>query len=305
MSKISVIVPVYNVEKYLDRCIKSILNQTFTDFELILIDDGSPDNCPKMCDEWAKKDSRIVVIHKENGGVSSARNFGLDKASGEYISFVDPDDVLHSQFYEIMVKNIGESEIAFCDYMRFSDKCLFENIDGTLIEPEILNNKKVFNHSSLSCYVVWNKLIKSSIINGQRFDAQIKNAEDSLFAFDLLLKCHSVVFINKKLYGYFVRDDGAVGNIDSKGRLDVFYVYKYINDVSEKEKFPAFDYIHGVFLYSVISLFYNSKDLDKNVFNQCRKYLLNNLYSLIFGKDKKIMTTKEKIVLILNLFFKY
>lgn len=88
MPEISIIVPVYKVEKYLDRCVKSILAQTFTDFELILVDDGSPDNCPKMCDEWAKKDERIRVIHKENGGVSSARNAGLRVAVGKYIGFV-------------------------------------------------------------------------------------------------------------------------------------------------------------------------------------------------------------------------
>lgn len=302
---ISVIVPVYNVEKYLEKCIDSIINQTYENLEIILVDDGSPDNCPVICDEYAKKDERIVVIHKENAGVSSARNFGLDIAKGEYISFVDSDDVLYHRFYEIMISNIGDSEIAFCDYIRFSDNCSFENIDTDLIKTELLKNKHVFDYPKLSFYPVWNKLIKSSVINEQRFDIDKKNAEDSLFTFDLLHKCSSAVLINEKLYGYFVRDNGAVGNIDFKGWLDVFYVSKYINDVSMKEKIPSFIYIHGVFLHDVISLFYNSKDIDKNVFNQCRKYLLKDLYSILFGKYKKIMTIKEKIVLILNLFFKY
>ena len=92
MSKISVIIPVYKVEKYLDKCIESVVNQTFTDLEIILIDDGSPDRCPEICEQWAKKDSRIVVIHKKNGGLSDARNAGLNIATGEFISFVDSDD---------------------------------------------------------------------------------------------------------------------------------------------------------------------------------------------------------------------
>ncbi|MCH5320896.1 MAG: glycosyltransferase, partial [Eubacterium sp.] len=90
--KVSIIVPVYNVEKYLNRCVESIVKQTYTNLEIILVDDGSPDNCPAMCDAWAERDSRIKVIHKENGGVSSARNIGIDNADGDYISFVDSDD---------------------------------------------------------------------------------------------------------------------------------------------------------------------------------------------------------------------
>ena len=92
---VSVIIPIYNVEKYLDRCLKTIVGQTYNNLEIILIDDGSPDSCPQKCDGWAKKDSRIKVIHKKNGGVSSARNRGLDVATGEYISFIDPDDIIH------------------------------------------------------------------------------------------------------------------------------------------------------------------------------------------------------------------
>ena len=103
--KISIIVPVYKVEKYIHKCIDSILAQTFTDFELILVDDGSPDNCGKICDEYAKEDSRIVVIHKDNGGVSDARNIGISRANGEYIGFVDSDDYIDKDMY----KNLYES----------------------------------------------------------------------------------------------------------------------------------------------------------------------------------------------------
>ena len=110
MPKISVIVPIYNVEKYLRRCVDSILNQTFSDFELILVDDGSPDNCGKICDEYAVKDRRIVVIHQKNGGLSTARNAGIDWAfvnsNSQYLSFIDRDDWVHPDFLEFLYRAI-------------------------------------------------------------------------------------------------------------------------------------------------------------------------------------------------------
>ena len=116
MSLISVIVPIYNVEKYLDRCVDSIINQTYKNLEIILVDDGSPDNCLAICDSWAEKDRRIKVIHKENGGVSSARNSALDIASGDYIGFVDSDDWIEPDMYEILIKNAKkyDADISRC-----------------------------------------------------------------------------------------------------------------------------------------------------------------------------------------------
>lgn len=119
--KLSIIVPVYKVEKYLDRCVQSILGQTFEDFELILVDDGSPDSCGKMCEDWAGKDSRIKVIHKKNGGLSDARNAGLDIAQGEYIGFVDSDDYIKPDMYEILVSNLEDcpADIQYVGMLMF------------------------------------------------------------------------------------------------------------------------------------------------------------------------------------------
>ena len=103
LPKVSIIVPCWGVEKYLDRCVESLVNQTLTDIEIILVDDGSTDNCPAMCDRWAEKDSRIKVIHKENGGLSSARNAGLDACTGDYIGFVDSDDWIEPDMYEYLL----------------------------------------------------------------------------------------------------------------------------------------------------------------------------------------------------------
>ena len=129
--KISIIVPVYKVEPYIHKCIDSILNQTFKEFELILVDDGSPDNCGNICDEYAKKDNRVRVIHKENGGISSARNIGLDVSNGEYIGFVDSDDYIKLDMYE-----------------RLYNSCKVNNADisiiGTIEVDE--NGKKLYEH---------------------------------------------------------------------------------------------------------------------------------------------------------------
>ena len=127
---ISVIVPIYNVEKYLDRCLKSIINQTYKNLEIILIDDGSPDNCGTICDEYAKKDNRIKVVHKDNGGLVKARNTGLDIATGEYISFIDPDDWIELNMYEEMIKIADETntDIVRCGYYRDNDKESMERI---------------------------------------------------------------------------------------------------------------------------------------------------------------------------------
>ena len=115
---ISIIVPVYRTEKYLDRCVESIVNQTYKNLEIILVDDGSPDDCPKMCDEWAKKDKRIKVIHKENGGVSSARNIGIKSAKGKYIGFVDSDDYIEKEMYESLIDVLNKNknlDYIYCD----------------------------------------------------------------------------------------------------------------------------------------------------------------------------------------------
>ena len=131
---ISIIVPIYNVEKYLKKCIDSIINQTYKNLEIILVDDGSPDNCGKICDEYAKKDNRIKVIHKENGGVSSARNVGVENATGEYIGFVDSDDYIEKDMYEVLINNLKKEN---ADISIISNYEVYKN--------KIIENKKKEN----------------------------------------------------------------------------------------------------------------------------------------------------------------
>lgn len=196
MPEISIIVPVYKTEEYLPRCIDSILAQTFTDFELLLIDDGSPDNCGKICDEYAEKDSRIRVFHKENGGVSSARNVGLDNALGTYIGFVDSDDYITPDMYEMLYRGFHSGkdvQLSACG-IRFEGKT---ETDSTIEDTEIhfLDNddivRNIFgceHHLRLNIY---NKLYPKKLIGDLRFNTSIKIAEDVLFLAEFIA-CVSV-----------------------------------------------------------------------------------------------------------------
>lgn len=175
--KLSIIVPVYKVESYLRRCVDSILAQTFTDFELILVDDGSPDGCPAICDEYAEKDSRVKVIHKENGGLSDARNAGLDIAQGEYIGFVDSDDWIHPEMYEVLYDhaNRERADIAQIKLLQFLDgtEPLDISIEGQKTESLIFTNQQLVDEYYTSRYAVnctvCNKLYRKEIFSHIRF----------------------------------------------------------------------------------------------------------------------------------------
>lgn len=206
---ISIIVPVYNAEKTLGRCVNSISSQTFQDWELLLIDDGSTDRSGKLCDEYASKDQRIKVFHKENGGVSSARNVGLDHAKGEWITFVDSDDWIENDYLHFLT-NIGNY-----DCIVGSLSChKGENVSNIVIEDIFCNNNKdIANvlsrlNKHLGLFVPWNKLLKNKIISNYklRFNEDINSGEDSLFIYHYLFHINSIYASKKVLYHYIVGD---------------------------------------------------------------------------------------------------
>ena len=212
--KISVIVPVYNVEKYLPRCIDSILNQTYKNLEIILVDDGSPDNCPAICDEYTQRDSRIKVIHKENGGVSSARNAGLDVATGEYIGFVDSDDWIATNMYEFLINSLTEqkADISICNFHSVDiNGNSYNNVQyfgGIFFQDEILNK---YLSDSLCTPCVFNKLFNAQTIGGIRFDLSKKIGEDFLFNYFVFKNAKKIVTVEDLLYYYSVdRCDSAI-----------------------------------------------------------------------------------------------
>jgi glycosyltransferase involved in cell wall biosynthesis len=212
MPIISIIVPIYNAEKYLVRCIDSILNQSFTDFECILVNDGSTDNSALMCENYVKKDNRIVVIHKENGGVSSARNVGLKTAKGEYVCFVDSDDMVKSTYVENLM--VGDFDIVVTGCTHVYEKKIhtalpdsFETKNFSRIKLCFLDLERLI---LLNC--VYLKKYKSQIIrqNDISFDVECSHGEDTLFVFSYLQYCKSIKVVNKSDYLHYVEIEGSL-----------------------------------------------------------------------------------------------
>lgn len=199
--KISVIVPIYNAVTYLSCCLDSILAQTFIDWELILVDDGSPDLCGVICDDYAKKDSRIRVIHKPNGGVSSARNSGLDVAKGEYICFIDADDKIDSRYLEAFV-NAEKSDLVISGF-KYNSGDKYTPGNAFYIGNDFVNRvPQIIRLQSI--YVPWAKMFKRCIIenNKLRFDIKLRLSEDTTFVYYYLSFCNSVTLIDNDYYYY-------------------------------------------------------------------------------------------------------
>ena len=228
MPKLSIIVPVYKVEQYIHKCVDSILNQTFTDFELILVDDGSPDNCGKICDEFVQKDERVRVIHKENGGVSSARNLGVDEAKGEYISFIDPDDWIELNMYEDIFNFVNENNVdvaCFEVYEVKGNKCSahyrFER-NRVFEKEEALYDILVDIIDNSPC----NKVYKRSVWEGVRFPVG-RRFEDVATIYKTFHNSNKVGYMKKAFYYYLKREGSAIAlSFDAQRRFENFLGYK-------------------------------------------------------------------------------
>lgn len=234
--EISVIVPIYKVEKYLPHCIDSIMNQTFTDLEIILVDDGSPDNCGKICDEYAAKDSRIRVIHKENGGLSDARNAGISIAKGKYVGFVDSDDFIESQMYEVLYNMIIRdcSDIAICGvyhhfkagkYPHYSPKECYV-CDGKEAFVLSLEGKKVIVSAC-------SKLYQKNVFDNICFRTG-KTYEDAFFLSSLLLPDIKVSITTTSYYNYCHRNNSITTVGFSPKTMDVIEAYEYNYEQARK-----------------------------------------------------------------------
>ena len=208
---LSIIVPVYKVENYLPKCIDSILAQTFTDFELILVEDGSPDNCPALCDAAAAKDARIRVIHQKNGGLSAARNAGLDVARGAWIGFVDSDDYIAPEMYEVLyhaVQSTG-ADLALCDYAEVDENgapCPLMHV--SLSEGELTGQELLKRASGLVVQLAWNKLYRRAIFTQLRYPEGKLN-EDLFLIPEVCLQIQKAVVVPKVLY-YYVQRSGSI-----------------------------------------------------------------------------------------------
>jgi len=317
---ISVIVPIYNVEKYLSKCIESIINQTYKDLEIILVNDGSLDNCPRICDEYAKKDNRIKVIHKENGGVSTARNIGLDKALGDYIFFVDSDDYLDLRMIEVLYNNMKKykADISMCNYIRVDNYDV--KVSNNEEQIEIYSNIQALNrlykdtytfHEDYALFIApWNKLYKKELFDNLRYPIG-KIYEDGATIYKVLYKSNKIVHTNQILYYYYQSPNSISRKKFDKTRLDrldafkgqmEFYKDKGLNELY----FYAFNTYLNMFIeyYSLANIVGQPemaeymKNKFKKEFKKAKKelnlskerieYLNEFLYPKLYGVKAKI-----------------
>lgn len=232
MKLLSIIVPVYNVKPYLKKCVESIINQTYTNLQIILVDDGSTDGSQNICDEFAQKDSRIVVIHKENGGLSTARNMGMDKAKGEYIAFVDSDDWLEPNMYYDLITQLEKhnADIAVCSFYECKDDK--KNAIGDSRSVKILNTEDIFSNKNQLRFLAWNKIFRKSFVERLRFvPGQVY--EDFHFCRQVFLQTKKLVYLDAPLYNYRVSRPGNTNSSFKPGRMCIFGEFDaLINDLA-------------------------------------------------------------------------
>lgn len=296
--KISVIVPVYNVEQYLERCVNSIINQTYTNLEIILVNDGSTDNSGKLCDELAKKDERIRVIHKENGGLSDARNRGIDEAESDLVGFIDSDDYIDSDMYEVLLKNLNNTDADL-------SMCALYDVYNNTPEAQVTNKetwelsseqaiKMVMEAKILSVTAV-NKLYRKSLFTDLKFEVG-KIAEDAFIMIKLLDKCEKIVATNEKKYYYVHRENSITTQKFSTKFLNVIEAYEQNSNII-LEKYPklkdvAQTRMNWAYFYVLDRLLlddnYNDKELENKLISYLKNHRKDILNDPLFTKGRKI-----------------
>ena len=272
---ISIIIPVYNVEKYLKECLESVINQTYTNLEIILVDDGSTDGSGNICDEYKKRDTRIKVIHKENGGVSIARNLGLNYVNGQYIGFIDSDDYVEPEYCEKLLKSIKENNVqcALCKFDKVYEKKnqnnTFESnyiMDANGLIMEILDVQKGFGFCTQK---LWTKNALADI----RYNENIKVGEDSLFCIESCKNIDKVFVLNEKLYHYRFNENSLVRKFDEK------YAQKYLRAMQETKKY--------------IDKNYNKPEIIKKFNNYIVYNILIIVINYCFNRNNKMSIIKQ------------
>lgn len=297
---ISVVVPVYKAENYIHRCIDSILSQSHTDFELLLIDDGSPDNCGAICDEYAAKDSRVRVFHKANGGVSTARNYGVEKSLGQWITFVDSDDYVHPDFLSSLYSRHDADFIVGSSQVVGSDEVWRGVLDDTYYDKEALRDSVVSLCMSINFQTPWGKLFRADIIrdNNIIFNEKIHLGEDSLFVLSYLLYTNTVQTCSRPYYFY------ERGNVS--GLSQNFYPIEHYFYAMEAfdEVFNRLEKVYGISLKQVnreYLLLYCSKQIyyiyhcKQNLFykRKCLKQMCENIHLRFLFSDTTTACRKK------------
>ena len=306
-TKVSVIVPIYNSERYIDKCIQSIINQTFKDIELILVDDGSTDKSVEISNKYAEKDKRIKIIKQKNKGVSSARNYGISIATGDFITFVDSDDFIEIDMLDILYNAAIDNN---CDVVLSGIKIIKDNN----IKYEFTKDSKIytkqevfklfyFDREPFSPNYAWGKLIKRSICNKIKFREDIFLREDALFSMELFINCsNNIMFLNKYLYNY-VQRDGSESKHFSKKRITSFYALeellnlaKEIDSEYEKSFLKVYSKLILSILQDIISFdFENNKEEYFKISKSLNKHYIDNIKSKDISYKNKIHLSLIKI----------
>lgn len=287
---ISVIIPIYNVEVFLRECLDSVLDQTYRNLEIILIDDGSSDKCGAICDEYAGKDSRIKVIHKENGGLSDARNAGLDICTGDFISFVDSDDFIHPKFIETLLNAIltTDADISMC---FFTSENFVESS-----EMEKTNILDFVEHEAINLptkFVVWNKLYPRKYWEDNRFVKGVKH--EDVCAFSFIFEYKSIALLQSQLYHYRNREESITAKPSKESLKDLSDAVEFLESKVPKncKKFRR-----KLFQGRILQL-----TRRVSMFNdqEAKVKIRKNIYKIV--EDPQVLTWKEKTMVILKSLF--
>ena len=301
---ISIIVPIYGVEKYIRECVESILAQTLPDIEIILVDDGSKDGCPAICDEYAAKDGRVKVIHKENGGLVSARQAGLKAASGDYIGFVDGDDKIEPDMYletDKLIKKYSPDAVVceyFCDYedrteissQMFGREYYNKEELRNEIYPKMLFAGKYYSFGiSPNC---WSKVFRREILEKYLplVDPDTRMGEDAAFTYPCLLDSESVCFIKKPLYRYRILSSSMSRGYDEKLRDIVFHAYRRLKENNEKADFDISEQLDYYLVYLANFLIRNCAKAGGKI---SKKEIKDTLGGIV--KDAEIVSAARRV----------
>ena len=304
---ISIVIPVYKVEKYLEKCVESVINQTYKNLEILLVNDGSPDNCPKICDEYAQKDNRIKVIHKENGGLSDARNAGIDVATGKYITFIDSDDYISNDYVEYMY-NLAKkhnAQIATCEFEIVYLEDELKNNSEYIEDIEVLTPRDFFYNmlfAKRSDVTACAKLYEIELFKEIRYPKGVVY-EDTATTYKLIEKCNKIATGNKKCYFYFTRPNSISKMCGfNKNEID------YIKNTDEMLKYLQNKYPDLEQAIDRFDLYANFRILRLLLFTKPRnKKMEKEIFRKIKNKRMKVLKYKDtpkrdKMAIVLSFF---
>ena len=304
---ISVIVPIYKVEKYLDKCIESIINQTYYNLEIILVDDGSPDKCGEICDKYALQDDRIVVIHKENGGLSDARNKGLKVSTGKFISFIDSDDFISVNYFEYLYSLLKKynADISVVLPYKFSnyDEIKINNTGGKVTVYNASEALITMLYQKKFDNAAWGKLYKKDVVKNIEFPVG-KLYEDIGTTYKYLLNSKKVVFGNERLYYYLQRNDSIMGKPFRIQEMDYIYQSKILlDDVSKIGNKKLIEAAECRYVNANFSVLLKIK--RNSLFIEQRKEIIKNIkkisFKILFNANSRFKTKVAIIMLYLRL----